>query len=198
MSTEGETARPQGCRYRTERGRTWRGEVVNSSTRERCVISDGFATQTTQESFSQMHKPQEKYHLVPFLSSFHCASVSSLHCCQHCFNYTLQLMSIVDYTSSMFVCTAVGRLVLLGYTGLSSFIVEPKTMVFLACEQFPPLCSAVAELRPECSRFNLEQRDLILIFVPAFFTPLCTTLLFLVDGAFSSCRLAVLSCDLVY
>ncbi|MEQ2172391.1 hypothetical protein GOODEAATRI_020530 [Goodea atripinnis] len=55
-----------------------------------------------------------------------------------------QLMCIVDYTSSVFVCTTVGWVVLLGYTGLSSFIVEPKTMVFLACEQFPPLRSTVS------------------------------------------------------
>lgn len=62
------------------------------------------------EKVSQLHKPPKKVPSGAIFIPLHCASVSSLHCCQHCFNYILQLVSIVDYTRLVFVCETVGLL----------------------------------------------------------------------------------------
>lgn len=88
-----------------------------------------------------------------------------------------------------------------GYAGLFFFLLlsRPKTMVFLACERFPPLHSSVQELHCEWSKFQTKRSKFdSLMFLCGVLFILFVHVLFLVGGAFSSPRLALLSCDLVY
>lgn len=130
LSSGGETACLQGCHDKVQE-RPGRGEERievekrggQQSERQKpnyCVIRDDrgnastiFSTeQMTQENLTQASHCITNHKKSTICCHFHPPSIVSvfrlLHCCQHCFNYILQLMSIVDYTSFVFMCKAAG------------------------------------------------------------------------------------------
>lgn len=140
-------------------------------------------------SFSLDQKTQEKYHLLPFSPSFSWVWFVLL---SELFQLHLAAYDCRHLHKPGVMCNITGWLSPYSMQGILLLLFSPNRMVFLACKQFPPLCTAAQELYCEWSKNKAPGLiPLLLLFV-------CLFIYFFIFYMFFYVGRALLCCNLFY